>query len=85
MVRGLAIAGSVCVAALCVIALVAWLLTRGSDLPYTAHQMRSAQGDCSTEHSVFGTNELKCLRDALPELSDDQLNRLDHLIEQASK
>lgn len=66
----------------------------GEDIPYTKMEMYEAQLHC--ENSAYGAGdalagrerdpdaEMECLRDELPELSDDQLNRLDHLIEEQS-
>lgn len=62
----------------------------GDDLPYTVEEMEDAQYRCQVHilaEAMSGrtVEEVDCLRPMLPELSDDQLNRLDHLIEQAEE
>lgn len=71
-----------------VIGVIVWATSREDELPYTASEMRNAQGSCEMYVGLGGggdDEELDCLREDLPELSDDQLRRLDHLIEQAEE
>jgi len=67
------------------LALLALAGCGGDDVPYTVDQMKDAQSECESAQILHGVEMLPCLRDYLPELSDDQLNRLDHLIEQAEE
>lgn len=62
---------------------VVWFLVSNNDeFPYTVDEMNDAQIECQAQKMAFGTEELECLRDELPELSDDELRRLDHVIEE---
>lgn len=57
----------------------------GDDLPYDANRMHTVQYDCAYRSVVRGSDagEMQCLRDGLPKLSDEQLERLDSLIDEA--
>lgn len=61
-----------------------WIVKANSDdLPYSAEKMEDAQLECSVAAGMQGIDEMQCLRDELPKLSDDQLRRLNSLIDEA--
>lgn len=66
----------------------------GHGLPYSASEMKAAQKVCddafvstsvlpAMEGEVVDFDQVGCLRDQLPKLSDDQLERIDSLIADA--
>lgn len=53
-----------------------------SPTPYSSSELRDAKSKCENANAIGGVDILQCLRERLPKMSDDQLNRLDYYIDQ---